>query len=313
MDQRQTILSPRKTCANPHKSCAKAHTRHTSLILIFAGVTPQIMEKLGKILIVDDNQDILFALNLLLTPRAEKVKVATSPDRIPQFMKSFGPDLVLLYGIGDAQSAVTDKLRELGIPYMYIGEYVEESPLGRAEWVVLLGEVTDRREESEAAFRVITERYERLKAETAETEGRKKVMVNTPWQDTWYMPSTRSVIARLIEDAGGDYIYKENETNGSLPVGMETAYRLLREADVWIETGQCASLADLLAVNPRFAEAKAVRTGQVYNNNRRLTPGGGNDYWESAVVRPDVVLRDLIRILHPEDGEGELYYYRQLK
>ena len=138
-------------------------------------------------------------------------------------------------------------------------------------------------------------------------------MVNTPWQDTWYMPSTRSVIARLIEDAGGDYIYKENETNGSLPVGMETAYRLLREADVWIETGQCASLADLLAVNPRFAEAKAVRTGQVYNNNRRLTPGGGNDYWESAVVRPDVVLRDLIRILHPEDGEGELYYYRQLK
>ena len=210
---------------------------------------------------------------------------------------------MLLYGIGDAQSAVTDKLRELGIPYMYIGEYVEESPLGRAEWMVLLGEVTDRREESEAAFRAIAERYERLKAETAAPEGRKKVMVNTPWQDTWYMPSTRSVIARLIEDAGGDYIYKENETNGSLPVGMETAYRLLREADVWIETGQCASLADLLA----------VRTGQVYNNNRRLTPGGGNDYWESAVVRPDVVLRDLIRILHPEDGEGELYYYRQLK
>ena len=223
------------------------------------------------------------------------------------------PDLVLLYGIGDAQSAVTDKLRELGIPYMYIGEYVEESPLGRAEWMVLLGEVTDRREESETAFRAIAERYERLKAETAAPEGRKKVMVNTPWQDTWYMPSTRSVIARLIEDAGGDYIYKENETNGSLPVGMETAYRLLREADVWIETGQCASLADLLAVNPRFAEAKAVKTGQVYNNNRRTTPGGGNDYWESAVVRPDVVLCDLIRILHPEDGEGELYYYRQLK
>ena len=101
------------------------------------------------------------------------------------------PDLVLLYGIGDAQSAVTDKLRELGIPYMYIGEYVEESPLGRAEWMVLLGEVTDRREESEAAFRAIAERYERLKAETAAPEGRKKVMVNTPWQDTWYMPRGR--------------------------------------------------------------------------------------------------------------------------
>ena len=223
------------------------------------------------------------------------------------------PDLVLLYGIGDAQSAVTDKLRELGIPYLYMGEYVEETPLGKAEWMVLLAEVIDRREQSAAVFRATADRYDKLKA-AADTLGRRPtVMLNTPWQDTWYMPSTRSFIARLIADAGGELAYREHDGHGSTTIGPETADRLLREADVWLEVGQCASLADLLAVNPRFAEAKAVREGRVYNSNRRLTPGGGNDYWESGVVRPDIVLRDLIRILHPEAGEWPLHYYRKIE
>ena len=223
------------------------------------------------------------------------------------------PDLVLLYGIGDAQSAVTDKLRELGIPYLYMGEYVEETPLGKAEWMVLLAEVIDRREQSAAVFRATADRYDKLKA-AADTLGRRPtVMLNTPWQDTWYMPSTRSFIARLIADAGGELAYREHDGHGSTTIGPETADRLLREADVWLEVGQCTSLADLLAVNPRFAEAKAVREGRVYNSNRRLTPGGGNDYWESGVVRPDIVLRDLIRILHPEAGEWPLHYYRKIE
>ena len=223
------------------------------------------------------------------------------------------PDLVLLYGIGDAQSAATDKLRELGIPYLYMGEYVEETPLGRAEWMVLLGEVIDKRETAVAAFQDVTDRYNALKATVDTAAMPRTVMVNTPWQDAWYMPSVHSPIARLVADAGGEFAYKENTGHGSTVIGMETAYRLLREADVWLETGQCASLAELLAIDPRFAEAKAVKTGQVYNSNRRRTPAGGNDYWESAIVRPDVVLRDLIRILHPDRADGELYYYQQLK
>ena len=73
------------------------------------------------------------------------------------------------------------------------------------------------------------------------------------------------------------------------------------------------ALDELKAVNPKFADAKAVREKTVYNNNLRLTPTGGNDYWESAVVRPDVVLRDLIHIFHPELVTDSLYYYRHLE
>lgn len=223
------------------------------------------------------------------------------------------PDLVLLYGVSDALAATTDKMGELGIPYMYVGEYLEESPLGKAEWLVAVSEVTDCRAEGERVFRAIPERYEALKQLVADVSRRPTVMLNTPWNDSWMMPSVNNFIVRLIRDAGGDYIYTKNTSHSSVAIGLETAYGLIREADLWLNTGMLTSLADLTAIDAKFSDAKAVREKKVYNNNLRLTPGGGNDYWESGCVRPDVVLRDLIRILHPEVLDGELYYYRRLE
>lgn len=138
-------------------------------------------------------------------------------------------------------------------------------------------------------------------------------MFNTPWNDSWVMPSTQSYMAQLVADAGADYIYKENDSNSSTPIGLETAYGLIQKADYWINVGSAKTLDELKAVNPKFADAKAVHEKTVYNNNLRLTPTGGNDYWESAVVRPDVVLRDLIRIFHPKLVSDSLYYYRNLE
>ncbi len=223
------------------------------------------------------------------------------------------PDVVLLYGIGDAQTSVTNKMKELSIPYMHVGEYLEESPLGKSEWLVALSELTDSREKGIEVFRKIPKRYQALKALTESIEQRPTVMFNTPWNDSWVMPSTQSYMAQLVTDAGADYIYKENASNSSAPIGLETAYGLIQKADYWINVGGATTLNELKAVNPKFADAKAVREKTVYNNNLRLTPTGGNDYWESAVVRPDVVLRDLIHIFHPELVTDSLYYYRHLE
>lgn len=223
------------------------------------------------------------------------------------------PDVVLLYGIGDAQTAVTDKLKELAIPYMYVGEYLEESPLGKAEWLVALSELTDSRDKGIDVFREIPKRYQTLKDLTASVEQRPTVMFNTPWNDSWVMPSTQSYMAQLVTDAGADYIYKENTSNSSAPIGLETAYGLIQKADYWINVGMASTLDELKAVNPKFTDAKSVREKTAYNNNLRLTATGGNDYWESAVVRPDIVLRDLIHIFHPELVSDSLYYYRHLE
>ena len=235
------------------------------------------------------------------------------PEMNYELLLGLKPDVVLLYGIGDAQTAVTDKLKELSIPYMYVGEYLEESPLGKAEWMVALSELTDSRENGIEIFSEIPKRYQTLKDLTASVEQRPTVMFNTPWNDSWIMPSTKSYMAQLVNDAGADYIYKENTSNSSAPIGLETAYGLIQKADYWINVGMASTLDELKAVNPKFTDAKSVREKTAYNNNLRLTATGGNEYWESAVVRPDIVLRDLIHIFHPELVSDSLYYYRHLE
>lgn len=235
------------------------------------------------------------------------------PEMNYELLLGLKPDIVLLYGIGDAQTAITDKLKELSIPYIYMGEYLEESPLGKAEWMVVLSELTDSREKGIEIFSEIPKRYLSLKALTESVGQCPTVMFNMPWNDSWVMPSTKSYMAQLVADAGAEYIYKENSSNSSTPIGLETAYGLIQKADYWINVGSATTLEELKAVNPKFADAKAVNEKTVYNNNLRLTPTGGNDYWESAVVRPDVVLRDLIHIFHPELVSDSLYYYRRLE
>ena len=194
-----------------------------------------------------------------------------------------------------------------------LAEYLEESPLGKAEWLVAISELTDNRTDGIKVFQAIPERYNKLKQLTANAIERPTVMLNTPWNDSWSMPSVKSYAAQLISDAGGEYIYKKNTSHGAEPIGLETAYGLIREADIWLNVGMATTMDELKNMNPKFKDAKAIRQKKVYNNNLRLNPGGGNDYWESGSVHPDIVLRDLIKILHPKLISEELYYYRHLE
>ena len=270
------------------------------------------LDELGEINRIAGVSGIDYIANPYILAHKDSIK-DIGPEMNYELLIGLKPDVVLLYGIGDAQTAVTDKLKELSIPYLYMGEYLEESPLGKAEWMVVLSELTDNRKKGIEIFREIPERYYALKALTDSVKQRPTVMFNTPWNDSWVMPSTQSYMARLIADAGADYIYKENNSNSSTPIGLETAYGLIQKADYWINVGSVNTLDELKSVNPKFADAKAVHEKRVYNNNLRSTPAGGNDYWESAVVRPDVVLRDLIHIFHPELVSDSLYYYRHLQ
>lgn len=230
-----------------------------------------------------------------------------------ELLISLDPDLVLLYGVNGA-SSMEGKLNELGIPFMYVGDYLEESPLGKAEWMVALSEVVGKRTEGEQVFGGIPVRYNDLKKRVADTVlDAPSVMLNTPYGDSWFMPSTESYVARLVKDAGGDYIYKKNTGNASLPIDLEEAYKLTSEADMWLNVGMANSLDELRTSCPKFSDTRCFRNGSVWNNNLRTNAAGGNDYYESAVVNPDILLRDLVKIFHPELVEEDFVYYKQLK
>ena len=201
-------------------------------------------------------------------------------------------------------------IRDRGIPYIYIGDYVEESPLGKAEWVMVIAELTDRMEQGRSLFDATCARYEALR-DGVKPGQRPRVMLNTPYRDTWYLPSADSYMVRLIEEAGGAYVCPEARGNASHAVEIEQAYLLTNSADYWLNTGAANSLQELVRQNPRFASVPAVRNGRVFNNNRRQTPAGGSDFWESGVVHPDRVLADLIRIF--EGRSDSLWYYKKLE
>lgn len=233
-----------------------------------------------------------------------------------ELLLTLRPDVVLIYGVAGENGVANAKLDELNIPYLYLGDYVEESPLAKAEWTVVVSEILGVRERGEELFAGIESRYLELRKRVEESASeRPTVMFNTPYRDTWYMPSSRSYAVRIVEDAGGRYVYDGNHGTASQPIDLELAYVLTREADYWINVGQYATLEDLRRDNPRFVGAKAVREGRVYSSDRRATAKGGSDFWESAVVNPDVVLRDLVAILHPELNlvSEELTYYKRIE
>ena len=230
-----------------------------------------------------------------------------------ELLLSLNADLVMLYGVS-AENSIERKLRELGIPYIYIGEYVEPSPLGKAEWMVAVAEIAGKRAIGEEHFNSIATSYistsQRIAEHTATTT-RPRVMINTPYRDAWVLPSENNYMARIISDAGGCCYTTEGKGNTSKPIDIEQAYIWASQADVWLNVGACNTLEELTRQNPKFADVKAVREKRVYNNNGRQTAQGGSDFWESGVVRPDVILQDLVTIL--QDRKEELYYYKQLK
>lgn len=223
------------------------------------------------------------------------------------------PDLVLLFSV-NGNSAMEPKLKELGIPYVYIADYVEEDPLGKSEWIIPIAEILGKREEGVKRFQEIADNYEKLKAEiNTDSLKRPKVMVNAPFLDVWYMPSTESYVAKMIKDAGGDYIYTKNTGNSSKPIDLEEALKLVFETDYWINVGTVVSLDELKAEFPEFINARCIKEGKIYNNNLRASQGGGNDCYESGVIHPDIILRDMIKIFHLELVEEDFTYYRHVK
>lgn len=225
------------------------------------------------------------------------------------------PDLVLLYGIY-GNSSIETKLTKLNIPYLYISDYLEESPLGKAEWIMAVAEVTGTGDKAAQIWEQIPSRYNRLKKIVQDSvTTRPRVMLNTPYGDSWFMPPSNSYMVTLITDAGGDYIYTHNHSGMSLPIDMEQAYMLTSECDYWLNTGTYGTIDELQQRYPRIADAPCVSQRHIYNNTRLTNTAGGNDFYESGVIHPDIILHDLVQIFHPSltPADTTMTYYRRLE
>ena len=229
------------------------------------------------------------------------------------------PDMVVAYAVSPALPQYVSRLRSLGVPVLVLYDNFEAHPLARAEYVRLFGAIAGVPRRADSVFSEVSRRYEALSSFISkEIAGnglrRKNVLLNVPYRDVWYIPGEDNYMSRLVSDAGGKVLGAKPGRTESSSVTVERAYELSLEADFWLNAGACVTRSRLESLNPMFILFPPLKSAghTVYNNVKRSTPGGGNDFWESGAVRPDLILEDLIRILH-YDGDGDLHYYVELE
>jgi len=221
-----------------------------------------------------------------------------------------GPDLVMVYGVGGESSALVNKLKDLGFKVMYNADYLEEDPLGKAEWLKVFGALFCRERMADSIFSSIERSYDSVKTYVStNSKNRPEVMLGLPWKDTWYISPGNSYISNLIDDAGGEYLWKGSSSETAMPYSLESVWMKALNAEYWLNISTVRSRNEILAVDPRLGELPPFRSGKMFNNVKRISSNGGIDYWESGALKPHIILRDLAMILHPELFNSEDYYY----
>ena len=222
------------------------------------------------------------------------------------------PDIVMKY-IYKSPDQIDDILKNAGVPIVYNIEFMEKDPLGRAEWIKLMGLLTGKEEKADSVFNSIVKNYKRYCLLAKQAANKPTVLVGNTYKGVWYAVGGNSFVAKLISDANASYYWKNDSTAGNLPLSFEAVLQKQKDDEYWIDAN-ASSLSEILNVEPRCNQFKAFQTGKVYHYNKRINPEGGLDYYESGVIRPDLLLRDLLIILHPGllDSTSQTTYWQKL-
>lgn len=208
------------------------------------------------------------------------------------------PDIYMVASY-NRQDDNTNRLLQAGIPVVYNNEWTETSLLARAEWIKYVATFFGKEAVADSLFRIIEHDYIEAKQLSANLTHKPTVMAGSNFKGTWYMPGGKSYMGQLFADAGADYFYADDTTTASLPLNFETVLHNFSNADVWLNA-PTATIDELMLMDERHNLFDAAKNGNVYSFNARTTPSGANDFWESAVTRPDLILKDVIWALHPD-------------
>ncbi len=213
------------------------------------------------------------------------------------------PDVLIMDGFGPAALEDVDRYRDAGIPVALNADFAEQDLLGRAEWIKVTGALLNAEAAATEAFDEIAAEVEALREQVDEVadDDRPTVLLNEPFEGTWFAPAGDSYQARAIDEAGGDYVFADADGTETLELDLETVLDEAADADVWLQAGSVmGTLDDLLAVDERLGELDAFEDEEVWAFDRGMSPGGGLPVFEEAYTRADLYLADLVSILQPE-------------
>lgn len=216
------------------------------------------------------------------------------------------PEIVMTYPVSGGGKQL-EKLRAGKIPVLMNGDYLEEHPLGGAEWIRLIALLFGKEREGDSIFAAIEKNY--FKSIKSPPPSRPTLMSGIIYGDLWFAPGGKSYLANMFEDAGYRYLWKDDLHSGSFGIPLETVYAKAKEAEFWIGVGNYTSLSTMKSANTHYSLFRAFGTHHVfsYYNKENIR----SQYLEQGYFRPDKVVRDL-RLIR-EGKEDSLYFFKRLE
>jgi iron complex transport system substrate-binding protein len=258
--------------------------------------------------ILDENETLVGfpGLNYI---SSEKIRTRISKNSVTELgeneaintevLISLQPDAVIGFAI-DGNNKTFQTIQKSGIPVIYNGDWTEESPLGKAEWIKFFGALYNKDQQAEAYFNTIKNSYTEAKELAKNATSSPSVLSGSMYKDQWYVPYGNSWQAQFIKDANATYIYEDTNGNGSIALSFESVLDKSHNAEFWVAPGQFKTFEQLAETSAHYSQFKAVQDKKVFTYSNTLGSSGGVIYYELAPTRPDLVLKDLISIFHPE-------------
>jgi iron complex transport system substrate-binding protein len=245
---------------------------------------------------------------------AKKIKeLGNNHDLNTEAILDLQPNVIIGYGI-DNKNPTLDNLKKSGLKLMLNGDWNEESALGKAEWIKFFGALYGKQKRANTLFTKIEKDYLKTIEIAKLAKTTPTILAGDMFEDRWYLPKGTSWGSQLIQQANGNYLWKETSGTGSLSLSFETVFEKAATANIWITSGQFSSLKEMTEMNPHYAKFDAFKNKNVYSFSGKKGKTGGILYYELAPNRPDIVLKDLVKILHPELLVGyQPFFFEKLK
>lgn len=223
------------------------------------------------------------------------------------------PDAVVTFAV-EGQNKTVTAIQKTGIPVLYNADWTETHPLGKAEWIKFFGVLFGKEKEANRIFSDIEKNYNEAKQLAATSHTKPTVLSGAMFKDVWYLPQGDSWAAQFIADANGDYLWGDSEGTGSLSLNLESVLEKAQQADFWIGPSQFSSYTQMEEAHSVYIQFKAFEDKKVFSFTTKKGATGGVIYYELAPNRPDLVLKDMIKILHPELlPDYELFFFAPLQ
>lgn len=229
-----------------------------------------------------------------------------------EVLLSIQPDIVVSFAI-NGNNKTFNTIQKAGIPVLYNAAWIEEHALGRAEWVKFFGYLFKKEAQANTVFNDIVTNYKKAMKLAKSTSKKPTILGGSMFKDVWNVPYGNSWVAQFFADANGDYLWSDTKGSGSIALNIESVIEKAQDADIWVTTGTAMSKKELRDRNQHYKQFKAFQENNTYVANRKGATGGLL-FYELGPNRPDLILKDLIKIFHPELlPNHQLYFYTKIE